>query len=199
MIKRSWSKTLVVLTLPSTLCSKISNDCQLCAEKDTKSSYDSSALHKPVPIQGLFDFIFSFHLSQPRDSYSITGMCLPQAFELALPKHRCYSLSHTYDFAHDQIVRYVCTILFQFRHISIDVLFISCPALFVPASIMPFNLLIRPNRPLKWLLGSQHSDVHLLFTFIIYLFQLHSKFHEGMTYFLFLVCFIYWVLNILCV
>lgn len=96
------------------------------------------------PAQGVFDFIFSFHLSQPRDSYPMTGMCLPQAFELALPEHRRYSLSHTHDFAHNQIVRYVCTILFQFRHISIDVLFISCPALFVPASIIPFNLLTRP-------------------------------------------------------
>lgn len=97
------------------------------------------------PTQGLFDFIFFLHLSQPHDSYPMTGMCLPQAFDLALPEHRCPSLSHAHDFAHNQIGRYACTILFQFRHIFTDVLFISCPALFVPASIIPFNLLTRPK------------------------------------------------------
>lgn len=39
-------------------------------------------------------FMFSFPLSQPRDSYTMAGMCLPQAFELAVPKCRYSSLNH---------------------------------------------------------------------------------------------------------
>lgn len=95
------------------------------------------------PPQHLFDFIFSFILSQSHDSYVMVVMLLPQVFELAVSSFKCSSLSHTHDFAHRLLESPSLCILVQFKHIFMYVLLISCPALFIfiPCTSFQYTML----------------------------------------------------------